>query len=67
VNAIALKSEKVKAALEQLHDIPIEMLHTREDASTILNGTERYEFISLPFFWSEVLSSSDQIRKCSSD
>lgn len=51
------------AALEQVHGILAEMLHTQEDASTILNGTERYEFIALLLFWSEVLSSIDQIRK----
>jgi hypothetical protein len=54
----------VIAALEQLCDTLTETLDTREDAALILNGIEKFEFVALLFFWSEVLSSIDRIQKC---
>jgi hypothetical protein len=56
--------KKVIAALEQLCDTLTEMLDTCEDAALILNGIEKFEFVALLFFWSEVLSSIDWIQKC---
>jgi hypothetical protein len=56
--------EKVIAAFEQLCDTLTETLDTREDAALILNGIEKFEFVALLFFWSEILSSADQIQKC---
>jgi hypothetical protein len=54
----------VIAALEQLCDALTETFDTREDAALILNGIEKFEFVALLFFWSEVLSSIDRIHKC---
>jgi hypothetical protein len=48
-------------ALEELCDTLTEMLDTREDAALILDGIEKFEFVALLFFWSEVLSSIDRI------
>jgi hypothetical protein len=64
VNAISCQLEKVIAALEQLCDTLTEMLDTREVAALILNGIEKFEFVALLFFWSEVLHSIDRIQKC---
>lgn len=51
------------AALEQLHNAPTETLDACEDAALILNCTEKFRFVALLFFWSEVLSSVDLIKK----
>jgi hypothetical protein len=56
--------KKVIAALEQLYDTLTETFDIREDAALILNGIEKFEFVALQFFWSEVLSSIDRIQKC---
>jgi hypothetical protein len=56
--------KKVIAALEQLCDTLTETFDIREDAALILNGIEKFEFVALQFFWSEVLSSIDRIQKC---
>jgi hypothetical protein len=53
----------VIAALEKLCDTPTEMFDTHEDAALILNGSEKFEFVALLFFWSVVLSSIDRIQK----
>jgi hypothetical protein len=55
--------KKVIAALEQLCDTLTETLDTREYAALILNGTEKFEFVALLFFCSEVFSSTDRIQK----
>jgi hypothetical protein len=64
VNAISRQFEKVISALEQLCDILTKTLDTREDAALILNGIEKFEFVALLFFWSEILSSIARIQKC---
>jgi hypothetical protein len=64
VNAISRQLEKVIAALEQLCDTLTKMLDTREDAALLLNGIEKFEFVALLFFWPEVFSSIDRIKKC---
>jgi hypothetical protein len=50
----------VTVLLGQLCDIPTETL---EDATVILSGIEKFKFVALLFFWSEVLSSIDWIQK----
>jgi hypothetical protein len=60
---ISRQLEKVIAALEQLCDTLTERLDTCEDATLILNDIEKFEFVALLFFWSEVLSSIDRIQK----
>jgi hypothetical protein len=64
VNVVSRQLEKVIAALEQLCDTLTEKLDTREYAALILNGIEKFEFVVLLFFWSDVLSSIDRIQKC---
>jgi hypothetical protein len=64
VKAISRQLEKVIPALEQLCDTLTETIDTREDAVLIVNGIEKFEFVALLFFWSEVLSSVDGIQKC---
>jgi hypothetical protein len=64
VNAISHQLEEVIAALEQMCDTMTETLDIHEDAALILNGIEKFEFVALLFFWSEVLSSIDWIQKC---
>jgi hypothetical protein len=65
VKAISLQFEKVIAAfVSQLCDALTETLDTCEDAALILTGIEKFEFVALLFFWSDVLSSIDRIRKC---
>jgi hypothetical protein len=64
VIAISRQLEKVIAALEQLCDTLTKMLDTCQDVALILNGIKKFEFVALLFFWSEVLSSIDQIQKC---
>jgi hypothetical protein len=45
-------------------DTPTEKLDTREDAVLIVNDNEKFEFVALLFFWSEVLSSINRIQTC---
>jgi hypothetical protein len=63
VNAISRQLKKC-VALEQLRDAATETPDTREDAAVIVSGTDKFEFVALSFFWSEVLSSTDRIQKC---
>jgi hypothetical protein len=63
LNAISCQLEKVIAAPEQLRDTLTETLDTREVAALIHNNSEKFEFVALLFFWSEVLSSIDRIQK----
>jgi hypothetical protein len=63
-NAVSRQLEKVTAALEELRDIATEALDTRQDATVIVNGADKFEFVTLLFFWSEILSSIDRIERC---
>ncbi|XP_065654553.1 uncharacterized protein LOC136081183 [Hydra vulgaris] len=56
--------EEVLAALEMLRDFSKETLDSRGDAGLILSAIQRFDFVALLYFWSEILPSIDRIQKC---
>jgi hypothetical protein len=64
VNAIASQVKNVIAALQQLRDTPTELCDTHESPAVIVTGTEKFEFVALLSFWSEVLFPVEWIPGC---
>lgn len=63
VKALSSQLDGVLSALEKLRDTLSETIDTRQSASLLINAIERFDFVSLLFFWSEVLPKIDRTQK----
>ena len=63
VEAISTQLDDVIAALEKLRDTLTETIDTREDAALIIIAIENFNFVTLLFFWTDILSSMKTLQK----